>query len=94
MAGEKGFCKICGQRVLGKIDRSRPSERVEWKGVNWTEAKPTFMPMFPSLPPGDLCFYHEKKKEETGRESKNTLTKLQKGLLKYSETIFKKEEKD
>ena len=73
-----GYCRLCNQRVLGKVDKSRPSERVEWKGENWTAANPTYMWMYPSLPPGDLCYYHEKKMEA----EKKPLIKFQEALIK------------
>ena len=94
MLTEKGFCRICSQRVLGKVDRSQPSERVEWKGSSWTVTKPTYIWMFPSSPPGGLCYYHEKIAEKSIIESKNTLNRFQKVLMVYKVNLKKGKEED
>jgi len=64
-------CKHCGQLVGSKVDRSQPSELVEWKGERHTKENPTFMWMFPQGEFPRLCNYCEYQLHppKVGRES-------------------------
>lgn len=53
-------CSICDQLLLATCDRSKPSELVETKGIEWTKTKPQFMMLYPTAEKQSLlCPYCE-----------------------------------
>ena len=51
-------CSTCNQLLVATCDRSKPSELVEFKGIEWTKKKPQFMWMFPTADEqSKLCLY-------------------------------------
>ena len=53
-------CSICNQVLIATCDRTKPSQLVEFKGRDGTEAKPQFMWLYPTAKEqSKLCPYCE-----------------------------------
>ncbi len=53
-------CVICGGELVLTCDRTKPSELVEWKGMEWSPQKPEMINFYPTAKEQEMkCHYHK-----------------------------------
>ena len=64
--------QTCRVPLITTCDRSKPSEPMEFRGIEWNKKHPQKMMMYPTADEQeDLCFWHQRKsiRDKIGKES-------------------------